>query len=66
VNCMSSRLPRDIHCAAHCALHPDASAYARKFAGRYAHRVIEGGVGRNLPQEAPLAFAQAIIDVDGY
>jgi len=46
------------------APHPDASAYARKFAGRYAHRIITGGVGHNLPQEAPLAFAQAIIDVD--
>jgi pimeloyl-ACP methyl ester carboxylesterase len=46
------------------APHPDASAYARKFAGRYAHRVITGGVGHNLPQEAPEAFAQAIVDVD--
>jgi pimeloyl-ACP methyl ester carboxylesterase len=46
------------------APHPDASAYARKFSGRYAHRVITGGVGHNLPQEAPLAFAQAIVDVD--
>ena len=48
------------------APHPDASAYARKFSGRYAHRIITGGVGHNLPQEAPLAFAQAIVDVDGY
>jgi pimeloyl-ACP methyl ester carboxylesterase len=47
------------------APHPDASAYARKFAGSYAHRIIKGGVGHNLPQEAPLAFAQAIVDVDG-
>jgi pimeloyl-ACP methyl ester carboxylesterase len=46
------------------ATHPDASAYARKFSGRYEHRVITGGVGHNLPQEAPQAFAQAIIDVD--
>ncbi len=46
------------------AAHLDASAYARKFSGRYAHRIITGGVGHNLPQEAPLAFAQAIIDVD--
>jgi pimeloyl-ACP methyl ester carboxylesterase len=45
------------------APHPDASAYARKFSGRYAHRVITGGVGHNLPQEAPQAFAQAIVDV---
>jgi pimeloyl-ACP methyl ester carboxylesterase len=47
------------------APHPDASAYARKFSGRYAHRIIKGGVGHNLPQEAPQAFAQAIVDVDG-
>jgi len=48
------------------APHPDASSYAKKFSGRYAHRIIKDGVGHNLPQEAPLAFAQAIIDVDGY
>jgi pimeloyl-ACP methyl ester carboxylesterase len=48
------------------APHPEASAYARKFTGRYAHRVITGGVGHNLPQEAPQAFAQAIVDVDAY
>ena len=46
------------------APHPEASAYARKFSGRYAHRLITGGVGHNLPQEAPGDFAQAIIDVD--
>jgi pimeloyl-ACP methyl ester carboxylesterase len=48
------------------APHPDASAYAKKFSGKYAHRVITGGIGHNLPQEAPQAFADAIIDVDGY
>jgi pimeloyl-ACP methyl ester carboxylesterase len=48
------------------APHPDASAYARKFSGRYAHRIIKGGVGHNLPQEAPQAFAQAVVAVDGY
>jgi pimeloyl-ACP methyl ester carboxylesterase len=48
------------------APHPEASAYAKKFSGRYAHRIIEGGVGHNLPQEAPQAFAQAVIDVDAY
>ena len=48
------------------APHLDATAYARKFSGRYAHRVITGGVGHNLPQEAPQAFAQAIIDVDAF
>jgi pimeloyl-ACP methyl ester carboxylesterase len=44
------------------APHPEPSAYARKFSGRYAHRLIRGGVGHNLPQEAPQAFANAIID----
>jgi pimeloyl-ACP methyl ester carboxylesterase len=44
------------------APHPEASAYAKKFSGKYAHRVIKGGIGHNLPQEAPQAFAQAIVD----
>ena len=48
------------------APHPDASAYARNFSGKYAHRLIEGGIGHNLPQEAPQAFAQAIVDVDAF
>ena len=48
------------------APHADASAYAAKFSGKYEHRVIEGGVGHNLPQEAPQAFAQAVIDVDAF
>jgi pimeloyl-ACP methyl ester carboxylesterase len=46
------------------APHPEPSAYARKFSGRYEHRIITGGIGHNLPQEAPRAFAQAIFDVD--
>jgi len=45
------------------AFHPDPSAYARKFSGKYSHRVITGGIGHNLPQEAPQAFAQAILDL---
>ncbi len=46
------------------APHPDdPSAYAKKFSGKYAHRTIKGGVGHNLPQEAPQAFAEAVIDV---
>jgi pimeloyl-ACP methyl ester carboxylesterase len=45
------------------APHPEASAYAKKFSGKYAHRVIKGGVGHNLPQEAPQAFVEAIVDV---
>src|SRR5262249_36634303 len=48
------------------APHPDPSAYAKKFSGKYAHRTIKGGIGHNLPQEAPNAFAQAVVDVDGY
>jgi pimeloyl-ACP methyl ester carboxylesterase len=48
------------------APHPDASSYAKKFSGKYAHRIIKGGVGHNLPQEAPQAFAKAVVEVDGY
>ena len=47
------------------APHPDPSAYAKKYSGNYAHRLITGGVGHNLPQEAPQAFAAAVVDVDG-
>jgi pimeloyl-ACP methyl ester carboxylesterase len=46
------------------APHPAPSAYAAKFAGSYSHRTIEGGVGHNLPHEAPEAFAQAVVDVE--
>jgi len=45
------------------APHPEPAAYAKKFGGKYQHRLISGGIGHNLPQEAPQAFAQAIIDV---
>jgi len=48
------------------APHPDSAAYAKKFSNTYAHRSIEGGIGHNLPQEAPQAFAQAVLDVDGH
>lgn len=48
------------------APHPDANSYARKFSGKYAHRVINGGIGHNLPQEAPQEFAKAVVEVDGY
>ena len=44
----------------------DPGAYAKRFSGPYAHRAVKGGIGHNLPQEAPDAFAQAIIDVDRY
>jgi pimeloyl-ACP methyl ester carboxylesterase len=45
------------------APHPDPSVYAKKFSGPYEHRNITGGIGHNLPQEAPQAFAQAVVDV---
>jgi pimeloyl-ACP methyl ester carboxylesterase len=45
------------------APHPEPASYARKFSGRYQHRTIKGGVGHNLPQEAPQAFAKAIVEV---
>jgi pimeloyl-ACP methyl ester carboxylesterase len=48
------------------APHPEPSAYANKFSGKYSHRLIEGGIGHNLPQEAPQAFASAVIDVAGF
>ena len=48
------------------APHLEASAYARKFSGKYSHQIIKGGIGHNLPQEAPQAFAEAIVAVDGY
>jgi pimeloyl-ACP methyl ester carboxylesterase len=51
---------------ANAAPHPDSGAYRAKFTGTYEHRIITGGVGHNLPQEAPQAFAQAIVDVDGF
>jgi pimeloyl-ACP methyl ester carboxylesterase len=47
------------------APHPEPSAYAAKFSGEYAHRTIAGGVGHNLPQEAPAAFADAVLEVGG-
>jgi pimeloyl-ACP methyl ester carboxylesterase len=48
------------------APHPDPSVYAAKFSGKYEHRTITGGVGHNLPQEAPQAFADAVLDVDNF
>jgi pimeloyl-ACP methyl ester carboxylesterase len=45
------------------APHPDPSVYAKKFSSKYEHRTITGGIGHNLPQEAPQAFAEAIVDV---
>jgi pimeloyl-ACP methyl ester carboxylesterase len=48
------------------APHPEPSSYAKKFSGKYSHRLIKGGIGHNLPQEAPRAFAQAVLDVDNF
>jgi pimeloyl-ACP methyl ester carboxylesterase len=48
------------------APHADPTAYASKFSGRYTHRVVTGGIGHNLPQEAPHDFAAAITEVDSY
>jgi pimeloyl-ACP methyl ester carboxylesterase len=45
------------------APHPDPASYAKRFSGKYAHRLVRGGIGHNLPQEAPEAFSQAVIDV---
>jgi pimeloyl-ACP methyl ester carboxylesterase len=45
------------------APHPPPESYRTKFTGKYEHRSISGGIGHNLPQEAPRAFAQAIIDI---
>ena len=45
------------------APHPEPSAYASKFTGKYSHRLIKGGVGHNLPQEAPQAFAETVVEV---
>ena len=48
------------------APHPGASFYAAKFSGKYSYRLINGGIGHNLPQEAPEAFVQAVMDVDRF
>ncbi|HYB25574.1 MAG TPA: alpha/beta hydrolase [Solirubrobacteraceae bacterium] len=48
------------------APHPDPSSYAEKFSGRYSHRTLEGGIGHNLPQEAPREFADAVMEVQSW
>ena len=48
------------------AIHADSATYRKHFSGKYEYRLITGGVGHNLPQEAPQAFAQAVIDVDRF
>jgi pimeloyl-ACP methyl ester carboxylesterase len=47
------------------APHPEPDAYAAKFTGTYLHRTVTGGIGHNLPQEAPQAFADAVLEVGG-
>jgi len=46
------------------APHPDPAAYAKRFTGKYEHRLFTGGIGHNAPQEAPQEFAKAVIDAD--
>lgn len=46
------------------APHPDPSVYTSKFSGWHEHRTISGGIGHNVPQEAPRAFADAVVDID--
>jgi pimeloyl-ACP methyl ester carboxylesterase len=48
------------------APHPDPSSYATKFSGKYVHRTLSGGIGHNLPQEAPEPFANAVVEVDSF
>ena len=48
------------------APHPEPASYQEKFAGKYEHRTISGGIGHNLPHEAPQAFTRAVIDVASY
>jgi pimeloyl-ACP methyl ester carboxylesterase len=48
------------------APHPDSRVYAKKFIGKYSHKLITGGIGHNLPQEAPQTFADALFEVDSY
>jgi pimeloyl-ACP methyl ester carboxylesterase len=48
------------------AIHADSAAYRNRFSGKYEYRLITGGIGHNMPQEAPQAFAQAVVDVDTF
>jgi pimeloyl-ACP methyl ester carboxylesterase len=45
------------------APHPEPGAYAKKFSGKHVHRLVKGGIGHNLPQEAPQAFVEAVMEV---
>ena len=46
--------------------HPDPAMYAKQFTGKYEHRMLRGGIGHDLQQEAPQAFAQAVVDVSHF
>jgi pimeloyl-ACP methyl ester carboxylesterase len=46
------------------AIHAPSAAYRNRFSGKYHYRLITGGVGHDLPQEAPQAFAQTVVDAD--
>jgi pimeloyl-ACP methyl ester carboxylesterase len=48
------------------APHAEPSSYTEKFSGKYVHRTLNGGIGHNLPQEAPRAFAEAVLEADSY
>jgi hypothetical protein len=48
------------------APHREPGAYAATFTGNYMHRTITGGIGHNLPQEAPQAFTDAVVEADGW
>ena len=61
INVPTITMEGDANGAPHAA---DPAAYRQRFTGKYASRTISGGIGHNLPQEAPQAFAQAVIDVD--
>jgi hypothetical protein len=62
-NCQGAQRNRKARILEECSFCPGNGS---KFSGKYVHRTITGGVGHNLPQEAPQAFARAIIDVDRY
>ena len=62
---LSHRQPRDEPATAIAAPHPDSRTYAKRFSGKYEHRLI-AGAGHNLPQETPAAFIEAILDADSF
>jgi dienelactone hydrolase len=65
-NIMAALWPERCKGDANGAPHPDPKVYAKKFSGKYQHRLLTGGIGHNLPQEAPQAFAKAVIHADKF